>query len=409
MPPRFPDESVTYLKRTMLARSPSFVFTAGDVEAIVSETGLIKAQVQVWADHFRMRYETEQERKNFLESDGVDKVRDHLPSLGSKIFPTPRPFSDIFLFFQANSVKMSRYFIACFNVTPDFATNFKFQKSKGQGEFGIKYMEAVFNKEAESGEFFIEFEDYVWEHKLIESFQSQGAGQVTTITFANNDGGDSAANALVRILKSQKKTQDVSHRGTCPLALLTKVKAKQAEAERRDLLDSAEFKEKSDAAMKESLAAQVVKLEGIDNKVQSQAIVMEDIKHGVCDIIPELQAKNANLVKEVTHHILQRDIQEAKTATQTRKVNEKDAEISALHKREEAHLKKIEQLEKDSDVSKAVENLKEMLQLVREEQAFARAERADNARCAADNARSAEYLASMIDQAEERAAKRPRV
>jgi hypothetical protein len=90
-------------------------------------------------------------------------------------------------------------------------------------------------------------------------------------------------------------------------------------------------------------------------------------------------------------------------------VNEKDAEISALHKREEANLKKIEQLEKDTDVCRAVENLKEMLQLVREEQVFARAERADNARCAADNARSAEYLASMINQEEERAAKRPRV
>ena len=76
------------------------------------------------------------------------------------MFSTPRPFSDIFLFFQANSVKMSRYFITCFNVSPDFATNFKFQKSKGQGEFGIKYMEAVFNKEAESGEFFMRL---VWD------------------------------------------------------------------------------------------------------------------------------------------------------------------------------------------------------------------------------------------------------
>jgi len=79
-----------------------------------------------------------------------------------------------------------------------------------------------------------------------------------------------------------------------------------------------------------------------------------------------------------------------------------EAEITTLRKQEEANLKKIEQLEKDTDVCRAVENLKEMLQLVREEQAFARAERADNARCA-------EYLASMIDQAEERAAKRPRV
>jgi hypothetical protein len=198
--------------------------------------------------------------------------------------------------------------------------------------------------------------------------------------------------------------------------LLADARDKQVEDAKQEELLSKETNEKLAAVYKLSVDAQNVKLDGIGssvqsceaeivevrNEVHSHAVVMEDIKHGVCDIIPELQAKNANLVKEVTHHILQRDIQEAKTATQTRKVNEKDAEISALHKREEAHLKKIEQLEKDSDVSKAVENLKEMLQLVREEQAFARAERADNARCA-------EYLASMINQEEERAAKRPRV
>jgi hypothetical protein len=404
----------------MLARSPSFVFTAGDVEAIVSETGLIKAQVRVWADLFRYRYETEKERKDFLESDGVDKVRDHLSSLGSKIFSTPRPFSDIFLFFQANSVKMSRYFITCFNVTPDFATNFKFQKSKGQGEFGIKYMEAVFNKEAESGEFFIEFEDYVWEHKLIESFQSQGAGQVTTITFANNDGGDSAANALVRILKSQKKTQDVSHRGTCPPALLTKVKAKQAEAERQDLLDSAEFKEKSDAAMKESLAAQVVKLEGIDNKVQSQGVVMEDIKHGVCNVIPDYQNENKSLKEALKHQRWLCDVQESKTAAQTTKVNRlnevlvvRDAEILSLQAREDAHLKRdearlnrIKELEGFLELFKSIENVKQIALMAQEDRAFFKEELAFTR---AERAALRDAVVLEEEEEEERAAKRPRV
>ena len=74
MPPRFPDESVACLKRTMLARQPSFMFTADDVESIMKETGLDKTQIHVWADLFRYRHVTEKERKDFLESDGVDKV-----------------------------------------------------------------------------------------------------------------------------------------------------------------------------------------------------------------------------------------------------------------------------------------------------------------------------------------------
>ena len=53
MPPRFPEESVTCLKRTMLDRQPNFMFTASDVESVMKETGLSKAQVQAWTEKFR--------------------------------------------------------------------------------------------------------------------------------------------------------------------------------------------------------------------------------------------------------------------------------------------------------------------------------------------------------------------
>jgi len=73
--PRFPEESVACLKRTMLARAAQeFAFSPADVEAVVKETGLNQAQVQVWAEHFRMRYTTSKERMDFLASDGFDKV-----------------------------------------------------------------------------------------------------------------------------------------------------------------------------------------------------------------------------------------------------------------------------------------------------------------------------------------------
>ena len=86
--PRFLEVHVACLKRTMLARALNgFMFTPQDVQAIVQETGLNQAQVQVWAENFRMRYTTEKERQEYLRADGLDKpVRDHLPSLGPRIF-----------------------------------------------------------------------------------------------------------------------------------------------------------------------------------------------------------------------------------------------------------------------------------------------------------------------------------
>eukprot|EP00291_Cryptomonas_curvata_P009507 CAMPEP_0172201560 /NCGR_PEP_ID=MMETSP1050-20130122/30080_1 /TAXON_ID=233186 /ORGANISM="Cryptomonas curvata, Strain CCAP979/52" /LENGTH=233 /DNA_ID=CAMNT_0012879245 /DNA_START=34 /DNA_END=732 /DNA_ORIENTATION=- len=231
--PRFPESSVMCLKRVMLIRAPEFMFTPIDVEVIMLETGLNKAQVQVWADHFRMRYETEKDRLEFLVADGFDKEK---------------------------SAKMSRFFVSCFNVT-----------IKGVGEFKIKYMETAFNKEAESGEFFLEFDEYVWEHKLIESFQSQGAGQVSTITFANNDGGDSAANALLRIRLNQEKTGISYSRGICPPALLAKVKSKQAAV----ASTSKEFDEKTIAAIKQSLEEHKEVMVKVEGGLQSQVVKLD--------------------------------------------------------------------------------------------------------------------------------------
>ena len=37
----------------MLARQPHFMFTASDVENVIKETGLDKAQVQAWGEQFR--------------------------------------------------------------------------------------------------------------------------------------------------------------------------------------------------------------------------------------------------------------------------------------------------------------------------------------------------------------------
>ena len=93
------------------------------------------------------------------------------------------------------------------------------------GEYGIKYMEAAFNREAGSGDFFIEFDEDVWSHKLVKSFESQGASQVMSSSFLKND-DESASNALLYIFYCQNHSKIKYSRGICSPALLTTVKAK---------------------------------------------------------------------------------------------------------------------------------------------------------------------------------------
>ena len=238
------------------------------------------------------------------------------PHLWSRKYFRLQEFFLIFsCFFQTNSVKMSRYFVSCFNITPEFFNGFAFPKSKGGGVFGIKYMEAVFNKEAESGEIFIEFDEYVWEHKLIECFESQGAGQVTTITFANNDGGDSAGNALVRILLAQEKHGGYS-RGACPPALHAKAMAKRTEAKQKlQTVSQQEFDEKTAAAIRLSLG-------NIETGVQSQAAKLDGIEQGVCHVIPDYQNEIVKLKDALAKKTAACDTIEGKLAYKTRVINQ---------------------------------------------------------------------------------------
>jgi len=124
--------------------------------------------------------------------------------------------------------KASRFFVSCFNVTLDFAKNFKFPKSRGQGGFTIRYFEAAFNSESGSGEFFLDFEENIYEYRLIECFQIQGAGQVYTMTFANNDGNESASSALFRVRETAVKTGSHYIQGVCSRLLKVKTETKWA-------------------------------------------------------------------------------------------------------------------------------------------------------------------------------------
>lgn len=323
-----------------------------------------------------------------------------------KKISTPRPFSDFFWIFQVSTNKIVRIFLTCFNVDPEFAASFRFQKAKGQGEFAVKHMLAAFNKEAGSGEFFIEFDEYVWEHKLIESFQAQGACQVSTITFAHNDGGESAANALVRILASQKKSGNAYTRGVCPPALYAKLHAKMEEAIRQEQLAAKEFDEKTKAAIMQSLQemdgkvkavndnvqSYGVKLESIEGGVQSQAVNLVDIKQGVCNVIPDYQNEVKALKEALAHKTKLCDRIEGQKGRLTMEINklkwelgERKEEVESLRGDKLALARRAQELEVQLDMCQSIALLKQMQE---------------------EAQRTAEILASTLE--EERAAKRPR-
>lgn len=289
-------------------------------------------------------------------------------------------------------MKNARFFVSCFNVSPEFAASFKFLKSRGDGEYVVKYMQTAFDKEAGSGEFFIEFDEKVWEYKLVECFNAQGAGQVTTITFASNDGGESAANALVRIMATQKKSGEGYTRGTCLPALYAKAHAKMEEAHRQTQLGAQEFDEKTAAAIKLSLETNAVKLENIESGMQSQAVELVDIKQGVCNVIPDYQNEIKNLREALAHKTKLCDRIEGQKGRLTMEINklrwelgERNDENETLMMDKRVSAKKIQDLQMQLDMCQSIALLKQMQE---------------------ETQRTAEILSSTLE--EERAAKRPR-
>jgi hypothetical protein len=265
-------------------------------------------------------------------------------------------------------------------MSPEFAAVFKFLKSRGQGEFTIKFMEAAFDKEAGSGEFYLEFEEKVWEHLLVESFHSQGACQVMINTFASLDSNESASDALLRVLSSQdKKTNTKYSRGTCPPALLTKVQAKRAAA--KESLSSKEFDEKTMAAIKQSMALQeetkaaVVKVETLVESnlesMQLQTVKLEGIEHGVCNVIPDYQREVEQLKAALAHKTALCDKIEGQKAYKTRQINQQDLVIAKLEEDQCKHTKEKQAwahreaaLLEQVDLGKTVTAAKQMVEIM---------------------------------------------
>ena len=226
---------------------------------------------------------------------------------------------------------------------PAFAEGFKFPKSKGGGDFTVTYMECAFNKVEEWGEMFIEFEEKVWEHKLEKCLIKAGAASVTIQTFAHNDKGKSAVNSLVRIHdQCDKKGWTPVTRGTCPPALQAKVLEKQA----AEKTNTQEFDAKTKEAIARSLALQ-----------EDTFTNVEQIKDGVCTVIPDYQRKIEELERVVTHKTKECDRIERLKGVDTHTINVLEAEVEE-NKKELAEVK-----EENLRLKETIINLKEQFNL----------------------------------------------
>ena len=220
-------------------------------------------------------------------------------------------------------------------------------------------MEGAFNKEAYSGEFFIEFEEQVWYNTLLQAFETHGAGDVYIGTFKNNDGNDSAANALFRVWDVAEKSSysRTVVRGKCNETLLNKAKAKQTESMNK--MKDSEFDEKTQAAIKFSMQNMEGKIDNVDGKIDNVDDKIDHVKDtlsnvekGVCNTLPVCYAEIERLHEEIKRRdaiiaqkTLDCDRQEKKVADCTRIKNKlSDAEF------------RIWELEKENKQIKEINN-----------------------------------------------------
>jgi hypothetical protein len=230
----------------------------------------------------------------------------------SKFYPFADELTDELVSWQDKYVTVKRFYINCFNVDHDFAENFKFPKSRVDGFFEIDYMECAFNREFEWGEILIEFKDQIKEDRLIKFLESQGACQVVTQTFPRNDGHLAAANAVLRIKSQVEKGWASYSRGTCPPNLLAKIQERQQQEAANKETD-----EKTREAQRQSLLLQ----QDTNEKVTTVGSSVEQIKDGVCVVIPDYQKKIEGLERALAHKTKECDRIERLKGADTHTIN----------------------------------------------------------------------------------------
>ena len=285
-------------------------------------------------------------------------------------------------------------------------------------------MESAFDKEAGCGEFYLEFGEYIWEYKLVERFEAEGACQVNAVTFGNNDGHESASNALLRVLKTQEKTGLLFTKGVRPAGLAKKVQEKLDNA-KKELMSVTEWDEKTKTfvtgkleSIENNVQGQAIKLEKIENDVQSQVVKIEGVQSEVTKIGTYVSDRIPDFEKRLASETKQKYENMGRLGPLQRRINlliTRNAELERINAtlvEEKAEYVKKEQawiMEKSELLT--IKNLISSLQRATDQLQHSSAMNASilesNSVINEELQRTADVLASTLE--EERAAKRARV
>ena len=210
--------------------------------------------------------------------------------------------------------------------------NFRLPKARGGGYFETSFMLATHNKATDSGEFFMEFNEPVYDNKLEECFQAYGVASVNIVTFAQNDGWESAAAALYRVMQTAEREGVYVHQtGACSSAVMARTQAKRDVD--TQLKEATAFDEKTQAVLKMSLESIAEKMDQhgeISGKIMEQT---SEANQGIQELLKvklELQQEKDN--HENTRRAMQlaRDRTEHKLGEKTWAENKKEVEIKMM-------------------------------------------------------------------------------
>jgi hypothetical protein len=228
------------------------------------------------------------------------------------------------------AMKLKRCHVFAYNVDESLAASFKLPKARSNNEyFAVKYIEAGFDREAFSGEFFITFDEMVYDNKIKEAFEALGAGCVSVSSFAANDDNASASAALLRVWGIAARSGSKYTLGECDLALRQRTETRVA-AQKREKELASEFDEKVVAALRSSMGEVGGKVDGVATAVVCIKVRVDEVKDiiaqkNVLELSADTEAKR--LKTELARVNLLRDQEENIRRRITQEVHKRDRSI----------------------------------------------------------------------------------
>jgi len=258
----------------------------------------------------------------------------------------------------------------------DFIKNLEIKKANDAGVFAINFIHAALNKEACSGELFLELKETIRVCTLVAQLEENGACQVNVVTFKNNDGYNSASNALLRVwLIAEKSGIEEYVMGTVNKDLMDTTKIKM-ENEKKKTQENGKNEAKFQAGLKQSMEDMGGKVDNMNGKI-------DNVQQGVCVIIPDYQKMLKDNMDKLAHKTKEVDRIEHKMGQKTHEINVLSERIDDLeqklkqetrkHEREmaemqeklEARDKSLKTAEEMIEVYKVLENVKYIMELDR--------------------------------------------